>query len=166
RLVTLTGPGGTGKTRLSLQVAAELLETFTDGVWLVELATLSDPELLAATVAAALGARATRDRPIEDSLLDFLRSKRLLLLLDHCEHLVGACAQLAERLLRSAAHLRILASSREALAIAGETTFSVPSLSTPEFFTGRFRGPNLAARMADFEAVRLFVERGAAALPG
>ena len=166
RLVTLTGPGGTGKTRLSLQVAAELLESFADGVWLVELATLSDPELLATTVAAALGARATRDRPIEDTLLDYLRSKRLLLLLDNCEHLVAACAQLAERLLQSASHLCILASSREALAIAGETTFNVPSLSTPEFFSKRFRGPHPAESMAEFESVRLFVERGAAAKPG
>lgn len=166
RLVTLTGPGGTGKTRLSLQVAAELLERFADGVWLVELATLSDPTLVAVTVAATLGARETPDRPIEDALLDYLRSKQLLLLLDNCEHLVGACAQLAERLLHSAPQLRILASSREALAITGETTFGVPSLSTPEFFGKRLSGPHLAARMAEFEAVRLFVERGAAAHPG
>ncbi len=166
RLVTLTGPGGTGKTRLSLQVAAELLESFADGVWLVELATLSDPALVAVTVATALGARGNSERPVEDALLDFLRSKRLLLVLDNCEHLVAACAQLADRLLRSAPHLRILASSREALGIAGETTFGVPSLSTPEFFGKRLGGPDLAARMAEYEAVRLFVERGAAALPG
>jgi predicted ATPase/class 3 adenylate cyclase len=165
RLVTLTGPGGTGKTRLSLEVAVGLLETFADGVWLVELATVSDPALVGVTTAAALGAREDPERPIEDSLLEFLRTKKLLLLLDNCEHLVAACAQLAERLLRGAPGVRILASSREALAIAGETTYAVPSLSLPDLFSKRRTPPLLASAASEFEAVRLFVERASAVQP-
>ncbi len=166
RLLTLTGPGGTGKTRLSLQVAADLIETFADGAWLVELATLSDAALVPATVAAALGVREDAERSIEDSLLEFLRTKKLLLLLDNCEHLVAACAQLAERLLRSAPHLRILASSREALAVTGETTFAVPSLSTPDFFMKPRTRSNLLAKLGGFDAIRLFAERASATQPG
>ena len=165
RLVTLTGPGGTGKTRLSLQVAAEVLESYADGAWLVELATLSDPDLVAATVAAALGVREDAERAAGDSLVDFLRAKHLLLVLDNCEHLVAACARLTERLLRCAPALRVLASSREALAIPGETTFAVPSLSMPEFHGKQPTGPDLAARIGEFEAVRLFVERASALQP-
>ncbi|MEQ1859326.1 MAG: tetratricopeptide repeat protein [Chthoniobacteraceae bacterium] len=165
RLVTLTGPGGTGKTRLSLEVAAGLLATFADGVWLVELATIADPALVAVTTAAALGVREDPERAIEESLIDFLRTKKLLLLLDNCEHLVAACAQLAGRLLRGGPGLRILASSREALAISGETTYAVPTLSLPDLFSTRSANPILASTAGEFEAVRLFVERAAVVQP-
>src|SRR5262249_19056653 len=127
-LLTLTGPGGTGKTRLALRLAAEELASFADGVWLVELAPLADPALVPHTVATTLGVRELPGRPF----LDVVRAKSLLLILDNCEHLIDACAQLAETLLRAAPDLRILASSREAFGIAGETTYRVPSLPLPD----------------------------------
>jgi DNA-binding SARP family transcriptional activator len=137
RLLTLTGPGGTGKTRLALQLAADVQETFAAGVWLVELAALSDPTLVTPTIAAALGVREQPGRPLLDALLDYVRTKHLLLLLDNCEHLIESCAQLADTLLRVAPGLTIVASSREALGMAGETVYRVPSLAprrpTPAF---------------------------------
>ena len=160
RLVTLTGPGGTGKTRLSLQVGARVLEPFSDGVWLVELAPLADPGLVPQSVAAALGLREQPGRPQVDALADYLRAKHLLLILDNCEHLIGACAETADHLLRAAPRVKILASSREALGIAGETTFRVPSLPAP----AAEGGLSLAA-LGQYESVRLFVARAQAALP-
>jgi len=160
RLLTLTGPGGTGKTRLSLQVAARVLEAFPDGAWLVELAPLADPALVVQTLAAALGVREQPERPLIEVLLDYLRAKHLLLILDNCEHLIEACAQASDRLLRVATGVKILASSREALGIAGETAFRVPSLSAPaadSAFT--------LEALGQFEAVRLFVARAQLALP-
>jgi len=159
RLLTLTGAGGVGKTRLALQVAAEVLEDFSDGVWLVELAALPDPELIPQTVATVLGIREQSGRPVLTTLADSLRARHLLLVLDNCEHLIAACSRFAHALLRTCAHLRILATSREALGIAGETAWLVPSLSVPD----AQRVP--AATLSQFEAVRLFVERAAAALP-
>lgn len=157
-LLTLTGPGGTGKTRLSLQVAAEVLEAFGDGAWLVELAPLSDPGLLTQTVAAALGVREQPGRPISDVLTDYLHAKNLLLILDNCEHLIDACAQLADRLLRTCPHLRILTSSRESLGIAGETSYRVPSLPVPDW-----RQANAYQVILESDCVRLFVDRAVAA---
>jgi class 3 adenylate cyclase len=125
-LLTLSGPGGTGKTRLSLQAATDLLETFSHGVWLVELAPISDPSLVASTTAAALNLPAEVHRPAVDMLCDYLREKELLMVLDNCEHLVGACARMADRLLHAAPRLRIIASSREALGIAGEVSYRFP----------------------------------------
>jgi predicted ATPase/class 3 adenylate cyclase len=154
RFVTLTGPGGTGKTRLSLQVGAELLELFPDGVWLVELVSLTDPALVPQTVAAALGVRESGGRPILAVLTGYLRGKDLLLILDNCEHLVGACAQLVMALLQECPHLFVLASSREALGIPGEAPFRVPSLSTPDL-----RHPPSVETLTQYEAVRLFIER-------
>ncbi len=159
-LLTLTGTGGAGKTRLALQVAADVLEGYPDGVWLAELAALSDPALAPQTVAAALGVREVPGRPILETLLHYLQRKTLLLVLDNCEHLVTACAQLAGELLRTCSNLRILATSREALNIQGEIAWRVPSLSLP----ARREIPSLQ-RLAQFEAVRLFVERAAAAKP-
>jgi predicted ATPase/class 3 adenylate cyclase len=156
-LLTLTGPGGTGKTRLSLQVAAEVLDGYGDGAWLVELAPLSDPALLTQTVAAALGVREQPGRPILDMLTDYLRSKNLLLILDNCEHLIEACAQLADTLLRTCPHLRILTSSRESLGIAGETSYRVPSLSVPHW-----RQANAYEVILENDCVRLFVDRALA----
>lgn len=166
RLVTLTGPGGTGKTRLSIQVAAEVLEKFIDGIWLVELATVSDSAEVLATVAAALGLREEAERTLDETVLGYLRSKKLMLILDNCEHLVATCAALAERLLRSAPNLKILASSREALGIGGESTYPVLSLSLPDFFSERWSAQSIIARASEFEALRLFVERAAAVQPG
>jgi predicted ATPase/class 3 adenylate cyclase len=160
RLLTLTGPGGTGKTRLALQAAAEATESFSHGVWLAELAALSDPALLPQTVASVLGVREQPGRALLDTLQDYLRPKRLLLLLDNCEHLMAASAQLASRLLPACPQLKLLTTSREALSVAGEVTFQVPSLSLPEALDAT---PEV---LAQSEAGRLFVERAQAVRPG
>lgn len=161
RLTTLTGSGGAGKTRLSLQVAADLLDSFPDGVWFIELAPLSDPALVLQTVTAALGLREEGSRPLLDRLTDYLKTKTLLLILDNCEHVVNAAASLARALLQACPTLRLLVSSREALGVPGETIYYVPSLSTPD--------PHLVhspATIMQFEATHLFVDRAQAALPG
>lgn len=161
RFVTLTGPGGTGKTRLALQVGADLLELFPDGVWLVEFAALSDATLVAKTVAAALGVREAPGRPILTVLIDYLRSKELLLILDNCEHLLSACAELAAALLQACPNICILATSRESLNIPGELSFRVPSLSIPD----PRRLPTLPA-LTQYEAMQLFLERAEIIQPG
>ena len=162
RLLTLTGPGGTGKTRLSLQVAANLIDTFSDGVWLVELAALTDPTLVAVAVATTVGVHEEPGVPLLTTLTRSLRGKNLLLLLDNCEHLIAACAELAETLLRSCPAVRILASSREALGIAGETTLRVPSLAMPAPGTGALPALPPGGSLLRYEAVRLFVDRAQA----
>ncbi|MFN8473690.1 MAG: adenylate/guanylate cyclase domain-containing protein [Anaerolineae bacterium] len=159
RLLTLIGPGGTGKTRLSTQLAADLLTTFPDGAWLVELAPLADPALVLQTVAATFNLRERPGLALNDMLHGYLRHKRLLLLLDNCEHLVEACARLADTLLRVCPLLRVVASSREALGISGETIFRVPALSLPDA-----DGATTDALRCS-EAAQLFVERAAAAQP-
>lgn len=159
RLLTLTGPGGAGKTRLSLQVAAELSGQFAQGVWFVELAPLSDAELVPQVVATTFGLREPVGRTILELLQDYMRDKTLLIVLDNCEHLIEACARLADALLRAAPHLKILATSREALGIAGETTYAVPSLTLPDSHA------QTADALLRFESVRLFVERARAAQP-
>src|SRR5262249_33618430 len=153
RLLTLTGAGGCGKTRLALQVAADLSGEYQDGVWLVELASLSDPGLVAQAVAAALGGREEPGRPLTPTPARSLRARALLLVLDNREHLVLACAALADALLRAGPKLQILATSREGLSIAGERTYRVPSLSLPD---PRHLPP--VERLTEYEAVRLFVE--------
>jgi predicted ATPase/tRNA A-37 threonylcarbamoyl transferase component Bud32 len=157
RLVTLVGPGGIGKTRLALEVASRVLGEYEDGVWFVELAALADPALVTRTVAAAIGARDKSGRPEPEALDVWLREKRLLLVLDNCEHLVDECARLAAQLLTVCPGLRVLATSREALAVDGEATWPVPALSLPE--------PN-AATEGRGEAVRLFTDRATLARPG
>ena len=154
RLLTLTGSGGCGKTRLCLQVAAESLERFPDGAWLVELAPLSDPGLVPQTVATVLNLKEEPGKPIRRTLTDYLKDKRLLLLLDNCEHLLDGCAQLADTLMRQCPHLTILTSSREALGIGGEQAYRVPSLSLPDP-----KQAHTPASVAPFEAVQLFTER-------
>jgi DNA-binding XRE family transcriptional regulator len=131
RLVTLTGPGGVGKTRLALQAAAGALEAHPDGVWLAELGGLADPDLVPQAVAEAAGVREEPGRPLAATLADALRPKRLLLVLDNCEHLVEACATLADALLRAGPGLRVLATSRAPLSLGGEALYRVPPLRLP-----------------------------------
>jgi predicted ATPase len=156
RLVTLTGSGGTGKTRLALQTAAGLLEHYADGIWLVELAPLSDPTLVPTIAARALGLRDQSGPQAFSLLQEYLERKQLLLILDNCEHVIEACVRLANALLQACPKLSILASSREALGIAGEVSFRVPPLTFPE--VGKL--PPLEI-LAQSEAIRLFVERAA-----
>lgn len=165
RLLTLTGTGGTGKTRLSLQVGAELLEQFHDGVWFVEFANITDPALVVETVAAAVDLRQEAERPLVTTMTSFFRNKHLLLIFDNCEHVVAACARLAESLLRSCPQLRILASSREPLSIAGETAWPLPPLSLPDHWREITSGPDAIERLSQFEAVRLFIDRATIARP-
>jgi len=159
--VTLTGTGGCGKTRLALQVAEGLIDSYSDGVWLVELAPLADAALVPDVVASALGVRGGPGQPIQATLLSFLRSRQLLLLLDNCEHLIEACARTSDAILRSCSGVRILATSREALGIAGEVSYRVPSLSVPPVD----RSTRLS-EVAASEAIQLFVDRGRAIHPG
>jgi predicted ATPase/class 3 adenylate cyclase/DNA-binding CsgD family transcriptional regulator len=159
-LVTLTGVGGSGKTRLALQVAAEVADRYSDGVWWVQLASLSEASLVPQAVASALGIREQRGRSLMDALLDDLRHKRLLLVTDNAEHLISACANLADTLLRGCAGLRILVTSREPLRIEGEHIYPVPPLSLPS--PGMLLPVGTLARS---EAVRLFVDRAVAARP-
>jgi predicted ATPase len=146
RMLTLIGPGGTGKTRLSLQLAEEQLSNFNDGAWLIELAPLTEAAFITSTVANTFNLREVPGIPLLDILTDYLQGKQLLLLLDNCEHLVEACARLADHLLRACPRLKIVASSREALGVDGENVFRVPSLRSGE-------------------ATQLFVERAAKAEP-
>ena len=157
RLVTLTGTGGCGKTRLALEVASRVLGVYPDGVWFVDLAPLADHGLVPRTVLATLELREAPGRSPLDLLADHLRSRQTLLVLDNCEHLLDACAQLVDALLRGCPHLRILATSREALGIAGEFRRRVPSLAVPD----PERLPPLGL-LDDYDAVRLFTERARA----
>lgn len=160
RLLTLIGSGGCGKTRLALEVAGDLAGAYPDGVWLTELASLSDPALVPREVAGTLSVPEQPGRPPEDTLVDFLRHRQLLLVLDNCEHLIEACSRLAAILLASCPHLRVLATSREALGVAGEANWRVPPLSLPE------AGASSSADvLANSESVRLFVERARSRLP-
>jgi predicted ATPase/DNA-binding CsgD family transcriptional regulator len=153
-LVTITGSGGTGKTRLALQVAEQLLKQFPQGVWLIEMAPLSDPALLPGLFAEVLGQRIEPKRSIAQVLVEYLKSRQTLLILDNCEHVVRETAALANKLLRACPQLRILATSREILGVEGEIPFDCPSLSLPNT---RHLPP--LAELAQFEAVRLFTER-------
>ncbi len=160
RLLTLTGAGGVGKTRLALRVAEELQGNYQQGAWLVELAALSDPELVPQTMAAVFDLRPERDRPILTVLVDALCSRNLLLVLDNCEHLVAACARLANSLLLGCPDLHILATSRESLGIEAERTYLVPSLSFPE--TSEKLSPE---DLTKYDAIDLFTRRARVALP-
>ena len=152
RLVTLTGPGGVGKTRLSTKVGEQVLRDYDDGVWFVEFAPVLDPLLVPRTTAIAIGLRDDPQRPVMDMLSDYLTEKQTLIILDNCEHLLGACAQLADTLLRRCPSLKILTTSREALGILGEAMYLVPSLELPDM-------QQLLEKFGDYESVRLFEER-------
>ncbi len=143
RLVTLTGSGGTGKTRLSLEIGAQELELFPNGVWLLELAPLTDPEQILPALAKILGLQELPNASLRTLVIDYLRNKRALIIMDNCEHLIEACASLADEILHHCADLKIVASSREALGISGEMAYPTPSL-------------------ANTESIQLFVERACA----
>lgn len=157
RLLTLTGSGGTGKTRLSQQAAADVADAYRDGVWLVELAPLSDAVLLHQTVVSVLGVKEEGGKPLLQSLVETLRAKQLLLLLDNCEHVLDSAAGLADALLKHCPEVRVLASSREALGVTGEQTFRVPSLGIPPS-PGRARTMR-TTELLGYDSVRLFTER-------
>jgi predicted ATPase/DNA-binding CsgD family transcriptional regulator len=160
RLLTLTGPGGCGKTRLALAVAFEVVEGFADGVWWVALASLSEPELVPQAVASTLGVREAPGRSLSELLVEHLKTRKLLLVVDNCEHLIDTCAALAGTLLRACPDLRILATSREVLGVAGEVSWPVPSLSLPDPEHRRS-----TEELARYEAVKLFCERAKAVAP-
>jgi predicted ATPase/DNA-binding CsgD family transcriptional regulator len=155
RLVTLTGAGGAGKTRLGLQVAAGLLAGTAEGVWFADLAPLRDPDLVAVTVADVLGVRQERGRPVLDTLVEAVGRGHLVVVLDNCEHVIGACAKLADALLRGCPNLALVATSREPLGIGGERVHRVPSMRTPA------DGDDAVAIRAS-EAVQLFEDRATA----
>lgn len=131
RMVTLCGPGGIGKTRLALRLAAGLAADYADGAWLADLAAADGPDQVVPLVAAAFGIRRERDRPLADTLTEALRPRSMLLILDTCEHLVDACAELVQQLLASCASLRVIATSREPLRVRGEAAWRVPPLGLP-----------------------------------
>jgi predicted ATPase/Tfp pilus assembly protein PilF len=181
-ILTLTGAGGCGKTRLALHVVAGLTADFPDGVWFVGLEALDEPSLVAQSVAAVLGVREEPGRPLLQTLTEFLRPKRVLLVLDNCEHVVEACAQLASALARACPALRIVATSREALGVGGERVYHVPSLAAPDprqWALGASPDPLIGASashslgphtptpstyfqpsdLLQYEAVQLFVDR-------
>jgi diguanylate cyclase (GGDEF)-like protein len=159
RMLTLTGAGGTGKTRLAVRIAGDLVRGFRHGAWFVDLAAVHDAEGVAIAVADVLGVRKARGRPVLASLAAWLARKQLLLVLDNCEHLLPACAALADAVLRTASEVRVLATSREPLGVEGEQAHPVLPLSLP--------GPDVAdpRQLLRFEAVRLFVERAVLAWP-
>ncbi|MCX6032866.1 MAG: tetratricopeptide repeat protein [Chloroflexi bacterium] len=170
RLVTLTGSGGVGKTSLALRVATDLLPTFADGAWWVNLEAVADEALVAQTVAHMLDVREAAGCSLSQALADHLHDKRLLLMLDNCEHLSGRVGQLAQDLLRAAPQLSILVTSQRALGIPGELVWRVPSLTVPSAAPPRAISagsvePAPAAGLGQYESVRLFVVRGQAILP-
>lgn len=160
RLLTLVGMGGLGKTRLSLQVAADVMDDYPDGVWLVEFAPLSDAQRVAQAVASVLGVKEEPGHRVEEALAKFVKDRRLLLIFDNSEHLLAACADLAKLLLQSGPQVKVLASSREPLHVAGETTYPLQPMAVPG--AGE---PMEPAAMMQVEAVRLFADRAGSAQP-
>ncbi len=162
RLITLTGAGGCGKTRLAIQFANTLGNHFADGVWLVDFVPLREPRLVPQHVAQSLGLRPVPDELLNESLLNFARPKQMLLILDSCEHLIAACTQLVQQLLTAATGLNILATSRQPLGVSGEMIYQVQGLAWPSFDSATARDPQ---DLMQFDAVHLFVERAQAISP-
>ncbi len=160
RLVTLLGMGGLGKSRLSVQLGAEVMDDYPDGVWMVELAPLADPALVPQALASVVGVKEEAGRPVIEALMKFVRDRQLLIILDNCEHVVQACAELAKQLLQASTRVKVLASSRDALQIAGETVFQLAPLDAP----GHVASITLDA-LERSDAVQLFVDRATAAQP-
>ena len=158
RLVTLTGVGGAGKSRLALQAAGDLLKEYADGAWLVELAPLSEPERVPSAVASGLAIPENPHRPLAETLAEQLQSRQLLLVVDNCEHVLATCADLLASLLSAAPGLRVVATSREGLGVPGEVVIPVPSLAIP----GEVTDVNL---LPSFSAIQLFMERAKAVRP-
>ena len=159
-LLTLTGPGGVGKTRVGLRLARTLLGGFEDGAWVVECGTLTDPAFVLPAVVSAIGLTAPAGRPLLAAIVDHLKAERLLLVLDDCDPVLAECAELADALVRSCSAVRIVVTSREALGVPGEVILPIASLTTPEV------GPTIGlAELADVDACRLFVERARAVQP-
>jgi predicted ATPase/class 3 adenylate cyclase len=191
RLLTLLGMGGIGKSRLSVQLGAELLDDYPDGVWLVELAPLADPLLVPQALASVLGVKEERGASVTEALLAYVRDKTLLVILDNCEHVVNACADLAKRLLQAGPGVRVLTSSRDVLQVAGETVYQVPTLGVPaaddegadtvppvrpdrngrvervgrEGIPRRAMRPGLLSELGRHAAVRLFLDRAGSVQP-
>jgi len=161
RLLSLTGTGGAGKTRLALHTAVELVDSYPDGVWLVELGSLQEPTLVPLVVASALGVWEEPRTPLMTTLTEYLRPKQLLLVLDNCEHLLDACADLVEHLLRACPRLTVLTTSRAVLGVVGEQVWRVPSLSAPP----PPPPPPQPDQLSQYEAVQLFLDRARAAHP-
>ena len=160
RLLTLTGTGGLGKTRFSLQVAADLIDDFANGVWFVELAAVSDPVFLAITIINDLGLKEEQKKTPEETLADHLKDKEILIVLDNCEQIIESCAKLAENLLLKCPKLKVIATSREGLNCIGEQTYRIPPLTLPD--------PNhkyTPEQLTQYESVRLFIERALAVNP-
>lgn len=160
RLLTITGSGGAGKTRLALEVAADVLGTFLDGVWLIELAPLNEGALIARTLANTLSIREEANRDIVQTLIDYTRGRTMLIILDNCEHLIQAAAEAAIALLQGAPNLRILATSREPLGSTGEVVWAIPPLSLPDV-----RRDEPMDQVTQYEAVKLFIDRALAVQP-
>jgi predicted ATPase/DNA-binding SARP family transcriptional activator/DNA-binding CsgD family transcriptional regulator len=165
RLLTLAGAGGSGKTRLALEVARDLIGTYPDGVWLVELAPLSEPGLVAQEVAGALEVAERPGEPLSDTLVHVMGDKGLLLIMDNCEHLVEEAARLVDTLLDSCPRLRVLATSREPLGVSGEVLWQVSPLSLPATTDGGPDGESTVESLMRYEAIRLFVDRARLRLP-
>jgi hypothetical protein len=159
RLLTLTGPGGIGKTRLALQAAADLLDDFPEGTFFAQLATLTEPELFLSAVAETLGVRETGEQPLDESLKDYLVERRMFVVLDNFEQILGAAPAVTE-LLAGAPGLKVLATSRAPLGLYGEHEFPVPPLTLPDL-----KRPPPLERLTQYEAVGLFVERARAVVP-
>src|SRR5579872_179389 len=156
-LVTLVGPGGIGKTRLGLQAAADVLEAFPDGVWLTDLAAISDPEIIASAVAKVLNVVQSEDHTVDDAVVHWLKRKRLLLILDNCEHVIEGISRLAEAILRTCPEVRLLTTSRQALGIHGEFVYRLSSLDVPDVL-----GSLSAENALRYGAIALFVDRALA----
>ncbi|MBK8550390.1 MAG: adenylate/guanylate cyclase domain-containing protein [Ignavibacteria bacterium] len=153
-LLTILGAGGAGKTRLAMQTAADVIDDFANGVFIAELASVSDPSFILQTLMSSLGIKEETGKSLEETLTGYLKDKEILIILDNCEHLINECSGLAEKLIRNCPSLKIIATSREALNCVGEQTYILPSLSIPDASVN-----NTAEKITNYESVRLFIER-------